>query len=373
MKLLLINSVCGIGSTGKIVTRIADDYISQGHEARIAYGRSDVFPEQYRAISYRIGSAWNVKLHALCNRLFDNHGFCSNRATKEFLSWANEYNPDVLWLHNLHGYYINIEKLFSWIKSRPQMQVKWTLHDCWAFTGHCSHFDFCGCEKWKTQCCNCPRTKEYPSSLLMDNSADNYARKRKAFTGVAKMEIIAPSRWLAGLVKESFLKEYTVTVVPNTIHTSIFKPTPSDFRAKYGLENKTIILGVANVWSKLKGLHDFVKLRALLDDSFHIVLVGLTPKQIRELPKGITGITRTNSASELAAIYTAADAFFNPTYQDNYPTVNIESEACGTPVITYNTGGSPETIKSDASIIVSKGDLDEAIHHILKHGKYSLS
>lgn len=360
MKLLLINSVSGIGSTGKIVARIADDYISQGHEARIAYGRSDVVPKQYEPISYRIGSSWEVKLHALSSRLLDNHGMCSKISTEKFLKWANEYNPDVLWLHNLHGYYINIEKLFSWIKSRPHMQVKWTLHDCWAFTGHCTHFDFCGCEKWKTQCSNCPQTKEYPSSFLVDNSTKNYNRKRKAFTGVKKMEIITPSKWLAGLVKDSFLKEYPLSVIPNTIDTTVFKPTASEFRKIQGLENKKIILGVANVWDARKGYQDFIKLRALLDDSFHIVLVGLTPKQIHELPKGITGITRTNSASELAAIYTAADVFFNPTYQDNYPTVNIESEACGTPVITYNTGGAPETIALGESIIIPKGNISAA-------------
>ena len=357
MKLLLINSVCGIGSTGKIVTRIADDYIGQGHEARIAYGRSEVIPEQYRAISYRIGSAWDVKIHALSTRLFDNHGFCSNRVTKEFLDWASEYNPDVLWLHNLHGYFINIEMLFAWIKTRPQMQVKWTLHDCWAFTGHCSHFDFCGCMKWKTQCSDCPQTKEYPASYVKDNSANNYARKKQAFTGVKKMELITPSQWLAGLVKDSFLKVYPVTVVPNTIDTTVFKPTASEFRKIQGLENKKIILGVANVWDERKGYQDFIKLRALLDDSFHIVLVGLTAKQIHELPKGITGITRTHSASELAAIYTAADVFFNPTYQDTSPCVNLEAEACGTPVVTYNTGGAPETVKHFNSLVISKGNI----------------
>lgn len=360
MKLLLINSVCGIGSTGKIVAGIADEYIEQGHDARIAYGRSCEIPEQYKPISYRIGSSWDVRLHALSSRLFDDHGMCSKSATEKFLRWADEYNPDILWLHNLHGYYINIVKLFSWIKSRPQMQVKWTLHDCWAFTGHCTYFDFCGCEKWKTQCCNCPQKKEYPSSLFKDNSSDNYTKKRQAFTGVAKMELITPSRWLAGLVKESFLKEYPIVVVSNTIDTTVFKPTPSDFRKNYGLLNKKIILGVANVWDARKGLQDFFKLRSMLDDSFHIVLVGLSSKQMRGLPKGITGIIRTHSASELAAMYTAADVFFNPTYEDNYPTVNLEAEVCGTPVITYMTGGSSETLKTSKSALIQKGYIVKA-------------
>lgn len=365
MRVLLINSVCGIGSTGKICAGIAEAYEKEGHEVKIAYGRDGTVPEKFNRFAVRIGTDLDVKIHGVRSRLLDDHGFASVSATKKFLKWAEEYDPDVLWLHNIHGYYINIKLLFQWIKRRPQMQVKWTLHDCWAFTGHCSYFTMAGCNKWQTGCENCPQKKGYPSSLLLDRSKANYQIKRALFTGVKDLTFITPSQWLADLVKQSFLKEYPVEVRYNTIDTSVFKPTPSDFREKNGLENKKILLGVASPWSERKGLPDFVKLSEMLDDDYKIVLVGLSKEQIEELPKNILGITRTNNAVELAQIYTAAEAFFNPTYEDNYPTVNLEAEACGTRVVTYNTGGSAETLRRADSVAVPTGDLQAAYHAII--------
>ena len=355
MKVLLINSVCGIGSTGRICTDLAKKLEADGHEVKIAYGRSDVVPDQLRKYSIRIGNGVDVKMHALQTRLFDNHGLASKRATKKFLQWADEYSPDLLWLHNLHGYYINYELLFRWIKSRPGMQVKWTLHDCWAFTGHCSHFTIVKCEQWKNHCSYCPQTRLYPACYGMGATSQNFDRKREAFTGVKNMTLITPSQWLADLVKQSFLKEYPVEVHYNTIDTNVFKPTPSDFRERYGLAGKRIVLGVASIWDERKGLRDFYKLATILDDQYAIVLVGLSEKQIKELPKNILGIRRTNSPQELAAIYTAADVFFNPTHEDNYPTVNLEAEACGTRVVTYDTGGCRETIHSPESVVIPVG------------------
>lgn len=363
MKILLINSVCGIGSTGRICTDLAQQFEKEGHTVKIAYGRSATVPEKFQKYAVRIGTDFDVKLHALQTRLFDTHGFGSKRATQKFLAWAGEYNPDLVWLHNIHGYYINVEMLFDWIKSRPNMQVKWTLHDCWAFTGHCTHFMVVNCNKWQTCCEKCPQLRCYPASFG-DNCATNFERKKIAFTGVKNMTLITPSKWLADLVKQSFLKDYPVEVVYNTIDKTIFKPTPSDFRQKYGLENKKIVLGVASVWSENKGLNDFIKLAHMLDDKYAIVLVGLTEKQIKSLPKNCLGIKRTNSPQELAAIYTAADVFFNPTYEDNYPTVNLEAQACGTLVITYDTGGAKETICSANSKVVSTMALNQLLGEI---------
>lgn len=364
MKLLLINAVCGIGSTGKICGAIAQQYEQEGHEAKIAFGRNGYVPEQFQKYAVRIGSDWDVRLHGVYTRLTDRHGFASRAATRKFLQWASEYDPDVLWLHNIHGYYINIELLFQWIKSRPNMQVKWTLHDCWAFTGHCSHFSFVKCDKWKTGCNNCPQKAEYPASVLRDSSKWNYEKKKDLFTGVANMTLITPSGWLADLVKQSFLREYPVEVVYNTINTEIFRPTPSDFRERYGLQDKKIILGVASVWGPRKGLDDFVKLSSMLDDSYRIVLVGVTAKQAQLLPANILSIARTNNQQELAEIYTAADVFLNPTYEDNYPTVNLEAQACGTKVITYDTGGSKETLK-EHGIALPTGDVAAVLKFIL--------
>lgn len=354
MKILLINSVCGIGSTGRICAELAQQLEKNGHTVKIAYGRNAYVPEQFKKYAVRIGTDFDVKFHALQTRLFDTHGFGSKCATKKFLKWADNYNPDLVWLHNIHGYYINVEMLFAWLKSHPQTQVKWTLHDCWAFTGHCSYFTMANCNKWQKHCEHCPQKKSYPASFF-DNSKNNFERKKVAFTGVKNMQLITPSKWLADLVKQSFLKEYSVEVIYNTIDTSIFKPTPSDFRQKYGLENKKIILGVASVWEPRKGLKDFIKLASILNDNYVIVLVGLTDEQIKTLPKNCLGIKRTSSPQELAAIYTAADVFFNPTYEENYPTVNLEAQACGTPVITYDTGGSKETLYMKNSKVIKTG------------------
>ncbi len=360
MKILLINSVCGIGSTGRICTDLAQQFEKESHTVKIAYGRSATVPEKFQKYAVRIGTDFDVKLHALQTRLFDTHGFGSKRATKKFLAWAEEYNPDLVWLHNIHGYYINVEMLFDWIKSRPNMQVKWTLHDCWAFTGHCSYFTLANCDKWRVRCAHCPQLRRYPASYR-DNSAGNFDRKKAAFTGVKNMTLITPSKWLANLVKQSFLKDYSVEVVYNTIDKTIFKPTPSDFRQRYGLENKKMILGVASVWDERKGLNDFIKLAGMLDDTYAIVLVGLTDKQIKSLPKNCLGIQRTNNPHELAAIYTAADVFFNPTYEDNYPTVNLEAQACGTSVITYDTGGARETVYMADSKVIPTGYWEEVV------------
>lgn len=355
MRVLFINAVCGTGSTGKICGALAQEYEQQGHIAKIAYGRDGFVPEQYQKYAVRIGNDLDVRLHGVFTRFTDRHGFGSRVATKRFLDWAEAYDPDMLWLHNIHGYYINIELLFGWIKSRPRMQVKWTLHDCWTFTGHCSHFSFVGCDKWRTGCHTCPQKGEYPATVLLDNSKWNYGRKKALFTGIPNMTIITPSQWLADLVKESFLKEYPVEVRYNTINTEVFKPTPSDFREKHGLQDKKLILGVASTWTRRKGIDDFVKLAGMLDDSCRIVLVGLTAEQAKQMPENIISIPRTNSPQELAEIYTAADVLFNPTYEDTYPTVNLEAQACGTRVITYDAGGSRETLYADDSIIVEKG------------------
>lgn len=358
MKVLQINSVCGIRSTGRIVTDLADEFISQGHECRIAYGRETV-PEKYKSISYRISNEFQVRMNALKTRFFDNEGFNAKKETENFIKWANEFDPDLLWLHNLHGYYINVELLFDWIKSRPNMEVRWTFHDCWPFTGHCAHFSYVGCERWTSGCFDCVQKKEYPKSIFRDNSKLNFENKKNAFCGVPNMTLITPSAWLGNLVKQSFLKEYPVKVVNNTIDKTVFKPIKSDFREQNGLKDKKIILGVASAWNEKKGLDDFKKLSKKLDDDCKVVLVGLDKKQISSMPADILCIERTNSAKELAAIYTAADVFVNLTYEDTYPTVNLESQACGTPCLTYKTGGSVESVPT--ANVVDQGDLDAMV------------
>lgn len=344
--------MCGYGSTGRIATDLYKIIEEKGHECLIAYGRG-ASPDSINSI--RIGSDIDNYVHFAKTRLLDLHGFASTRATKEFIKNAKMFNPDVIHLHNIHGYYINIELLFSYLKEANK-PIVWTLHDCWAFTGHCAYFDYVGCEKWKTGCYDCPQKTSYPTSIMLDNSKNNYERKKELFTSLSKMQIVTPSKWLAGLVKESFLREYEVQVIHNGIDLDVFRPTQSDFRKRYNIEDKLIILGVASVWDRRKGLNDFMELAKILSDDSIVVLVGLSDKQMKNLPKNIIGIKRTNSVKELAEIYTAADVFFNPTYEDNYPTTNLEALACKLPVVTYKTGGSPEMITSGTGFCLEKGD-----------------
>ena len=362
-KLLLINAVCGTGSTGRICADIAERHESNGWLVKIGYGRCSYVAAACEKWAIKIGGNFSVRLHGILTRLFDWHGsgICSRQATKRFLKWAEEWRPDVVWLHNLHGYYINYELLFAWIKQHPEMEVRWTLHDCWAFTGHCSHFLLTDCKRWKSGCYDCPEKHEYPATLGLSAAKTNWERKRRAFCGVKNMRLIAPSKWLADLTRESFLKEYPVEVVHNKIDLTVFKPTLSDFRERMRLKGKAIILGVASGWDRRKGLADFLALHGLLnsgktDQAYFIILVGLTERQISSLPPGMIGIARTNNASELAEIYSAADWFFNPTHEDNYPTVNLEARACGCKIATYDTGGASETIEGYDKAWVLKGE-----------------
>ena len=360
----MINSVCGIRSTGRICTDLAQELEKQGHIVKIAYGREDV-PAEFQKYAVRIGDDNDVKIHGLMARLLDASGFGSKSATKKFITWVKAFVPDIIHLLNIHGYYINIEVLFEYLKICGK-KIIWTLHDCWAFTGHSAFCDAVHCEKWEKGCSNCPQIKEYPRSYS-DHSKTNWERKKFCFTGIPNLTIVTPSHWLAGLVKRSFLKEYLVEVIHNGIDTSKFSPLQNDFRKVYGLEDKFVLLGVASAWNDSKGYSDFVKLSAMLSDEYRIVLVGLNKQQIDTLPGNIIGIEKTNSIKELAYIYSSADLFLNLTYCDNYPTVNLEARACGLPVVTYNTGGSPESAGMIPELTVDKGDLKNVLKSIEKY------
>lgn len=348
MKVLQINSVCGYGSTGKICADIYDLLIEQGHDCCIAYGRNDS-PKGYKTI--KIGSKFDNYFHVFLTRFFDLHGFGSKRATKKLIQKIKEYDPDIIHLHNIHGYYVNIEILFKYLKE-SRKQVVWTLHDCWSFTGHCSYFTYVNCNKWQRKCYNCPQKREYPSSLLLDNSNKNFHRKKEIFTSIENMTIITPSKWLADLCKQSYLAKYPIEIIQNGIDISIFKTTTTNFKEKYGINEEKFILGLASVFDMRKGFETFLKLRKDLDSKIGIVLIGLTKKQIQELPKGIIGIERTSNRNELVEAYNAADIFVNPTLEDNYPTTNLEAIACHTPVVTNDVGGCIETFDEKTGVAV---------------------
>ena len=367
--LLQINSVVNSGSTGRIAEDIGRIAIAKGWKSYIAYARNER-PSQSQLI--KIGSDWDIKMHGVQTRLLDNHGFASNRATHKFIEEVERIKPTIIHLHNIHGYYINIEILFNYL-AKADIPVVWTLHDCWAFTGHCCYFSFIGCEKWKTHCYECPQKKSYPASYLIDNSRNNFSRKRELFNSVKSMTIVPVSNWLGGLVGESFLKKYPIKVIHNGVDLDTFKPMETESIAKkYNTQNKFVLLGVANIWDERKGLQDFLELSNHLNNDEVIVLVGLSKEQTKDLPSNIIGLERTESVQELAELYSLADVFINPTYEDNFPTTNIESLACGTPVVTYKTGGSPEAIDVNTGFVINQGDIDgliKVVAEIKRKGK----
>ena len=361
MRVLIINEVCGIGSTGRICSDLAFELEKQGHEVKIAYGRHGYVPEDCKKYAIRIGTRMDVILHALQARLFDNAGFGSKRATRRFIQWMNKYNPDVIHMHNLHGYYINIEQLFHYLKDSNK-KIIWTLHDCWAFTGHSAGCDAIECRKWIEGCGNCPQKNMYPKSW-MDRSRANWKRKKALFSGVKNMEIITPSEWLLEEVKKSFLRDYDTLVIHNGIDTEIFKKEKNNFRKKLNLsDHDVVILAVATVWNDFKGYKDYLKLSLLLDKKFKIVLVGgMTRVQEKRLPDNIIYIKKTQDIYEMAKLYNIANLYLNLTYCDTYPTVNLEAIACGVPLITYKVGGSTEIAERFGGISIERGNIKKIV------------
>lgn len=360
MKIVQINATCGAGSTGKICSAVAALLDQHNVENYIFYSSgntSDPHGKKYL-------SKWNVKLQALCSRVFGNYGFNTFFATKRLLKELEKISPDIVHLHNLHGHNVNLTLLFRYFKKHPEIKIFWTFHDCWSFTGYCTHFTVDKCDKWITGCHNCPQRSKY--SWFFDCSYTLYNRKKDLFTGL-DMTVITPSEWLAELVKQSFLKESSVKVINNGIDLSVFQPSKSDFREKYHISlEKYIILGVAFDWGIRKGLDVFIELASKLPEDYQIVMVGTNKDIDRQLPNNIVSIHRTKNQAELAQIYSAADLFVNPTREENYPTVNMESIACGTPVLTFRTGGSPEIVDENCGCVVDCDDKEALIKSIIE-------
>ncbi len=348
MKVAFINSVAGFGSTGRLVSTLS---MMETVEGKVYYGRKE---DSSNVNSMRFtGNVGNVE-HAVFTYLFDSHGFHNAIETKRMLKDLDEFNPDIVHLHNLHGYYIHVGILFDYLKKKDK-KVIWTLHDCWSMTGHCAHFDGIGCDKWKEKCFDCSITNEYPFSWNKHNVTKNYERKKEVFTSIQdNLTIVTPSSWLANVVKESYLKDCHVMTIHNGIDLNVFKYNQdSTFRSKYHLEDKFIVLAIASIWDNSKGLDHLIKLASVLPESIKLVVVGSNKS---EIPNALN-IPRTNSISELRDIYSSSDVFINLTRQDTFPTVNIEAMACGLPVFTYKTGGSPEILTSDTGIVIEKNDL----------------
>ena len=366
MKLLQINSVANIGSTGRIAEQIGQAAMKAGWESYIAYGRE---AGQSQSHLIKIGSQLDVMWHGVVTRLFDRHGLASKRATKKFVSQIKEIQPDIIHLHNIHGYYLNYEILFEYL-SKADIPVVWTFHDCWAMTGHCSHFVKIGCFRWKNKCNDCPLLQDYPKSFF-DGAERNYSRKRNSFD-IEKLNIVSVSKWLNSVVEESYLSKIDKYIIYNGVDIDLFKSVKSNIKKDIGLEDKKVLLGVATAWSESKGLDDYYKLSKRLPEEYQIILIGVKRNQIKKLPKEIIGIERTNNIDELVQYYSAADVVMNLSYAETFGLTTVEGFACGTPSIVYDTTASPELITENTGIVVPLGDISavkDAVEEICRNGK----
>lgn len=358
--LLQINVDANNGSNGGIARDIGNLVMSQGWKSYIAYGRKQI-PSQSSLI--RIGSDIDVNIHGLSSRLFDNHGLGSTHATKHFLSKIDIIKPDLIHLHNIHGYFINYKLLFEYL-SKKNIPVIWTLHDCWPITGHCSHFVNVNCNRWKTQCFDCPLKSSYPASWFIDKSYQNYNLKKTIFNSLSSLTIVSVSNWLGDIVKESFLSVNPNTVVYNGVDTDIFKPRESNLRSLLGLQEKYVLIGVAVNWTESKGLLDYYKLSQRLPKEYQIILIGLTKSQITKLPNNIIGIEKTENLDLLVEYYIMADIVLNLSYAETFGLSTVEGMACGTPGIVYDRTASPELVSDTTAKIVEAGNIDQIIDAI---------
>ena len=365
MRVLFINTVYGKGSTGRIIKDLGNSIVKNGGEFCVAFGRGECGDD---INFYRIGNKKDYMLHALLSRFTDRSGFYSANPTKKLIKFIKQYNPDIIHLHNLHGYYINIKILFEYLKNEYKGKIVWTLHDCWAFTGHCTYFTYAKCNKWQKECFSCTEKNSYPQSLVMDNSRKNYLEKKDLFSGIPNLNVITVSDWLKSEVEKSFLNQYPVRRIYNGVDLAKFSPTQTDVREKYNCENKKLILLVSDGWDERKGYSKFIETAKKSPADWQYIVVGLSKTQISEMPQNVIGLERTWNQQELIDLYSAADLFFNPSVEETFGLVTVEAMACGTPVVVVNSTASPELLKENGcGLICETGStIDEMLEVIKK-------
>lgn len=373
-KLLQINPVVKEStSTGKIMRALGEMAIAAGWESWIAYSRARDGVPAHSSHLLPIGNKLDLVLHGLATRLLDAHGLASRWATRRFIRQIEKLAPDVIHIHNVHGYFLNYKLLAAFLASYGK-PVIWTVHDCWLYTGHCYHYAAVGCDRWTGGCHDCPQKRAFPASWLRDRSRRNWQDKRAAFASIPTLTLVTVSQWMKGEIGRSFLGKVPCRVIPNGIDLDAFRPTQdTQIRQRYGISDTGYYLAVASLWIPQKGLADLSKAAGLLQEDETLVVVGKWPAA-HPLPSHVITIERTADVTTLAALYTGAAALLNPTWQDNYPTVNLEAIACGTPVVTYRTGGSVESVTTATGSIVEQGDVEgmlSAARAIKARGKQS--
>ena len=371
-KILYISGAVNFGAPGRIVEQVGLLAQKYGYQVFVAHSTRNENPTllPHFAVTTKIDEF----MHALGAKLLDKHGLLSTHKTNALVERIKAFNPDIIHLHNIHGYFCNFKVLFEYLDT-VEIPVVWTMHDCWPFTGRCFHFEGIGCDKWKTGCFDCNAESGYTVSPFFDRSQQLYELKKRLFPSVKNLTMVPVSEWQASFLKYSFLKNCHIEVIHNGVDLKKFMPVNGcRLREKYGIKEKFVILGVAAPWNKRKGLDDFLKLsRSMPSDKYSIVLVGLKKSQLKKIPQNVVGVTRTESQQELAEFYSMADVFCNLTYLDTFPTVNLEALACGTPVITYRTGGSPEAVDERTGIVIEQGNVDALIGAIHRMSKMPLS
>lgn len=361
-KLLQVNPVVRLNtSTGRIMREIGELAISEGWESYVAYsGARDGMPPHSSQL-VPVGDKLDVALHFLTTRIFDAHGLASRRATRRFIRRIRAIDPDVIHIHNIHGYFLNYPMFFRYLQESGK-PVIWTVHDCWLYTGHCYYYSAAHCDKWKKGCGHCPQLRSFPASWLFDRSARNLRDKQQAFGALDNLTIVPVSEWIRQEMASSILADKHFQVIHNGIDLDTFRPEAAEGEAAVP---GTMILGVASIWLEEKGLSDLIALAGKLHPGEKLVLVGKTTEEQRKrIPAQVQVIERTENIHKLASLYAQATAFVNPTWQDNYPTVNLEAIACGTPVVTYRTGGSVEAVTEGTGFVVEQGDVDGMLSRV---------
>lgn len=364
-KLVQINTVCNT-STGKLMGDIQRKANEFGYETLSIVGRRKVFQD---VPCIKIGNAVSFWIHVVITTVFDRQGYGSYFMTRKIVRRLREEKPDIIHLHNLHGYYIHLPLLFRYLSQEFKGKVFWTFHDCWPVTGHCAHFSAVGCGKWKEGCNHCPNKRVYPTSLFLDASKKNYKDKKRMFCSLQRLTIITPSEWMAEWVRASFLQKYPVKVVNNGIDLKLFsyrKPADAIYH-KYGIERgKKILLGVAGIWGKNKGLEDFLMLAKKTPAEYQIVLVGLSCQQIKKTPENIIGIQRTENKEELAMLYSMSHIFINPSLEESFSLVTAEALACGTPVIVLDTSAVKELVCEENGVVLTRHNAEDYLTAVKK-------